>query len=370
MSVSLHRSLFGVVVLATFAVGCSEEIPAVETASPRPVRVEAVTTRSPTVPSVLAGVAKAGVESNLSFRVSGTVDRLPIVVGQLVKKGELLGRLDPIDYELAHEEAKASLAQAEASLRQTIADYGRVRALYENNNSSKSDLDAGRAGFESAQAQVDAAQKRIAQAQQQVGYTKLRAPIAGAISEISVERNETVSAGQSILRLASGELPEIEVAVSEITIPYIHPKMSARVEFDALPGQQFEGIVSEVSVSSGRGNSTYPVTIRLQQTVSAVRPGMAAEVRFEIQPETEANIVVPAVAVGEDRHGRFVYVLDGDGPEFFARQRRVEIGEFVEEGVEILSGLEIGERLITAGVRRMVDGMTVRLDPVDSASRI
>ena len=351
--------LLAILALSPWLGGCTEEtVP--EPSKPRPVRVMEVQRRSDTVPSVLAGVAKAGLESTLSFRVSGTIEKLPIVVGEMVSRGDLLGALDAIDYELALEEARASEAQAEASLRQAIADYGRVRQLYENNNVALSDLDAARAGFESAQAQVEAAQKRIAQAKQQVGYTELRAPTSGAIAEIRAEVNETVSAGQAVVRIASGERPEIEVPVSEVTIPYIRVDMLTTISFDALPNETFEGRVTEVGVSTGSGRSTYPVTVQLTRTSPLVRPGMAAEVRFEIAAPSNARIVVPPLAVGEDRDGRFVFVIDDSTGQTIARRRAVEVGNFAPDGVELLSGVEPGERLITAGVRRLVDGMQVK----------
>ena len=356
------------VVLSVIACGaCEREESAVET-PPRPVRTLVVKTRD-TIPSVLAGVARAGIESNLSFRVPGTVTHLPAVVGRRVKGGQILVRLDPVDYELAVEEAKASLAQAKAGLRQAIADYGRVRALYENNNVAKSDLDAGRAAFESAGAQVEAAQKRLEQAEQQLGYSVLRAPASGALAAVSIELNETVAAGQTVVRLTSGDTTEIEVGVSEITIPYIQLGMPASVRLDAIPGDTFAGVVTEVGVATTPGSSTYLVTVRLEESGTAIRSGMAAEVTFEIgSPDGTPRVLLPPVAVGEDENGRFVFLVDdrGDGLGLVTR-RPVTVGAFTREGIEILDGVSIGDIVVTAGVRRLTEGMEVRYTPGDDA---
>jgi len=354
----------GLILACSGLLACSEEQPTVEP-TPRPVRTLVVENYTETIPFVLAGVARAGIESNLSFRVPGTVTTLPAKVGGRVRRDQILGRLDPVDYELAVEEAKASLAQAEATLRQAIADYGRVRLLYENNNAAASDLDAGRARFESAKAQVEAAEKRLAQAQQQMGYAVLRAPVSGAVAAVDVEVNETVAAGQTIVRLTSGETPEIEVGVSEITIPFIRAGMPASVRFDALPGETLAGTVTEVGVATMPGSSTYPVTVRLDESHSAVRSGMAAEVTFETDSrEGAARLLLPPVAIGEDRDGRFIFLVEdrGDGSGV-VRRRAVRVGKFTRAGIEVLEGLSIGDVVVTAGVRRLSDGMDVRYTP-------
>ena len=360
---------FGLVLLCAVVVACDDVERTVEI-PPRPVRTLVVEIQTDSIPSVLAGVARAGIESNLSFRVSGTVTTLPAVVGARVSRGQILGRLDPVDYELAVEEAEASRAQAEAGLRQAIADYGRVRALYENNNAAKSDLDAGRARFESAGAQVEAAEKRVQQTQQRLGYAVLRAPVGGAVAEVDVEINETVAAGQTVVRLTSGETPEIEVGVSEITIPYIRNGMPASVRFDAFPGDTFAGEVTEVGVATTPGSSTYPVKVRLDEPGSAIRSGMAAEVTFEIgSPDGKGRFMLPPVAIGEDESGRFVFLVEdqaqGTG---IARRHAVTVGQFSRGGIEVLEGLSIGDVVVTAGVRRLSDGMEVRYSPDEPAS--
>ena len=343
--------------------GCGGEPPA---AAPelRPVRTIVVEPTGGGVSRTLAGVARAGVESRLSFRVPGTVATVAVALGDGVRRGQILARLDPTDYELRLEEAEAGLAQAEAGLRRAEADYERVRALYENNNASKGELDAARAGAESAQAQVESGEKRLEQARQQVGYTVLRAPSDGAIAAVSVEVNENVSAGQKVFLHTAGGEPEIEVAVPEVLIGQVAVGQPVEVRFDALPGRRLAAAITEVGVAATGGTSTFQVTAGIREPAPEVRSGMAAEVTFTFAQERGDRIVVPGVAVGEDRDGRFVFVLergaDGTGT---ARRRAVDIGEPVEGlgGIEILDGLSAGEELITAGVRRLTDGMAVKI---------
>ncbi len=359
----------GLILLCGVMIACKGEEETVVPV-PRPVRTLVVENYTDTVPFTLAGVARAGIESNLSFRVPGTVVSLPARVGSDVRRNQVLGRLDPVDYELAVEEAKASQAQAEATLRRAIADYSRVRQLYENRNASEAELDAGRASFESAEAQVEAAEKRLAQAEQQLGYAVLRAPVSGAVAAVEVEVNETVQAGQTIVRLTSGETPEVEVGVSEVTISSMRVGMPASVRFDALGGSTFPGTVTEVGVATTRGSSTYPVTVRLDRADGTVRSGMAAEVTFEIgSSDGTARLLLPPVAVGEDEHGRFVFLVDDQGGgSAVVRRHPVTVGQFTAAGIEVLDGLSIGDTVVTAGVRRLKDGMNVRYSPDERAA--
>jgi RND family efflux transporter MFP subunit len=348
-------------VLAALAGGCAEEVPE---APPqlRPVRVHEVTRGGDVATRTLAGVARAGLESRLSFRVRGTVEQVAVDLGDAVRRGQVLARLDPTDYELQVQEAEASLAQGQANLRKAEADYERVRALYENNNAAKSELDAARAGAESAQAQVEAASQRKQQAIQQVGYTVLRAPVDGAIALVDIEPNENVASGEQVFLLTAGARPEVAVAVPEVMIAQVEVGQAVRLSFDALPGRTFTGRIEEVGVAVTGSASTYAVTASLDDETDEIRSGMAAEVTFDLAGGAGSSVVIPSVAVGEDRDGRFVFVLEsGSDGVGTVRRRSVVVGSAaqVRNGLEVLEGLEPGELVVTAGVRRLTDGMEV-----------
>jgi RND family efflux transporter MFP subunit len=357
----IHSLCLGLPALVVLA--CGGEPPA---AAPtlRPVRTIVVEPTGGGVTRTLAGVARAGVESRLSFRVAGTVQSVAVALGDRVGRGQVLARLDPTDYELMVEEAEAGLAQAEAGLRRAEADYERVRALYENNNASKGELDAARAGAESAQAQVETGDKRLQQARQQLGYTVLRAPSDGAIAAVDLEVNENVRAGQQVFLLTAGAELEIEVGVPEVLIAQVTVGQPVSVRFDALPGHQFEAEITEVGVAVTGSASTFQVTAGIRGAPAEIRSGMAAEVTFTFDREQGEKIVLPAVAIGEDRDGRFVFVLergaDGTG---VVRRRAVKVGrpQSGMAGIEIFEGLDAGEEVVTAGVRRLTDGMAVRV---------
>lgn len=329
----------------------------------RPVRTLVVYGAGSTRQRTFSGTARAGVESQLSFKVAGLVEQVPVDVGQAVRAGALIARLEPTDYELQVQDTEALLAQARSQARNAQANYERIEALYENNNASRSDLDAALASKESAEAQVVSVEKRLELSQLQLSYTRLTAPFDGSIAAVSVEVNENVQAGQPVAMLTGGEVPEVEVTIPENLISAIREGDSVLVRFDAVPGTDFVARITEVGVTSTGFATTFPVKVRLLRADGRVRPGMAAEVEFTMSTRrARGAILVPPVAVSEDHQGRFVYVVvDSAGVGTVVRRREVTVGELTGEGLEIRDGLLDGDRVVIAGVSRLTQGQRVKL---------
>ena len=365
----INTSVVGL--LLTLFCACAEE-PAAPAATPlRPVQWVAIQMHDGVRERSFSGSAKASNESTLSFKVAGTIEDIPVQVGERVSAGQLIARLDPRDFELMTEEADAALLDASAQSREAAANYDRYRLLYEADNTSKSQLDASRAATESAAAAVTAARKRLEIAELQLGYTQLVAPVDGAIAAKLVEVNENVGQGTAIVEMTSGSRIEVEVAVPGLLIVQISTGAPCLVTFDAIADRSFPSTVTEVGVSSTGLQTTFPVTVQLRDEVTDVLPGMAAQVQLAIGDATaRERALVPAVAVNEDRSGRHVYVVVDDGPDLGRIERReVVVGDLAAGGqLEILEGLLAGDRLITRGISKMSDGMAVRL-PESGTSR-
>jgi RND family efflux transporter MFP subunit len=331
----------------------------------RPVRYSEVFSIGGNRMRTFTGVAKAGVESNISFRVAGTVQKLKVKVGDKVRAGQLLAELDPMDYQLQVEQAKAALAQAKAQSRNAEAAYQRAMQLYENRNISKSDLDAARAAAESANAAVRSMEKQLELANRQYSYTKLIAPTQGAIAAVNCEINENVKIAQSIVSLTSNSQIEVELSVPEILITQITEGHKVTVSFDAIQGKEFEAIITEVGVSITGQAASYPVTVKLQGSTQEIRPGMAAMVSINFESsEKQERYIVASSAVMEDRQGRYVYIVEPSDSENglgIIHRKKVEVGQITGEGLEILKGLKDGDRVVTAGVSRISDGQKVKI---------
>lgn len=362
--------------IAVFPLGCEKEKPE-QVKVLRPVRFQKVVVTSHSRVRTFAGTAKAGEEARLSFKVPGTISRLYVKVGDSVEPGDILVELDPNDYALEVQKAEASLARAHAQARNATADYSRTRDLFENNNASREDLDAARAADESGKASVRAATKELEIARLQLSYTRLYAHQKGAIAEVPVEVNENVRAGKPVAHLYSGGPPEVEVAIPEAYVAQIKRGNAVTVTFDALPGKEFAATVTKVGVGATGGATTFPVTALLKEPDPTIRSGLAANMTFTFGSRNNRPlIVVPMQAVGEDRQGRFVFILEHKGSERgIVRRRPVSVGDLAQtqcqllgtlgtgkcEGLEILEGLKDSELVVTAGVKRLEDGQEVEL---------
>lgn len=356
-SMLLRLCVAAVLLLAS----CAEEPPP---AAPelRPVRFVSVKAVKGARLRTFSGTTRAEEEPSLSFKVPGTIVTLAVKVGDRVGAGVLIAELDPLDYQLQVEEAEAALARAQAEARNAEATFRRVRDLYENGNASRNEYDAARAAAESSRAQVLSVEKRLQLARRQLSYTRLTAPSSGAIAEVNVEVNENVGAGRPVALLTSSKNLEVEVTMPENLIAQVERGQKVSVTFDALPGVTLPAVVSEVGVASTGAGTTFPVRVRLTRTDPAILPGMAAEVGFQFGDTQQRRFLLPPSAVLEDREGRFVYVVEpGAAQEGVVRRRSVTVGDLTNEGLEVLTGLQEDDRVVTAGLATLSDGEKVSL---------
>jgi len=307
--------------------------------------------------------AQAGMESVLSFKVGGQINEIAVEVGETVRLGQRIAAIDDKDLALELRQAQARYAQANAQDRSARAAYRRTKLLHERQAASDNRLDAAQTDAASARANLEAQALAVALAKAQLGYAELIAPADGLIAEVDVNSNENVTAGQPVVTLNSGGRPEVAFTVPENLIGSIERGQPATVRFASLADAVFPAEIVEVGVSSGR--SAFPVTARLLDGDRRIRSGMVAEitVRF-IRPQRSdgLTVIIPAFSVAEDDAGRFVYVALPTTDDLATLERRpVEIGELTVEGLEIETGLAIGDRVVIAGLRFVEPDMTVRM---------
>ncbi len=355
---SLFR-VYSLFALSFLLAACGQADPPYEP-GPRPVKTVIVDEPRSKVTRSFSGMARASRDTVLSFRVPGSLQELPVRVGRRVVTGDLIARLDPKDYELKVKELEAQTAQARAAFNRARADYERVRGLYEVGNVSKSELDHAQAGFESAQAQREAVLKNLELVRQQLSYTRLHAPLSGSVSAVPVENFQTVQAGQPIAILSTDDDLEFEVGLPDHLIHQIQVGGEARVVFDILPGRPFKALVSEVSITPGP-MSTFPVKLSLEEPSPRLRPGMIGTAHFELdQNDAKTFMLVPSESVfGLPSGEQAVWIVEPESKT--VHQRKVKVGRLLPEGLQILSGIEGGDRVVVRGVHRLEEGHQVRL---------
>lgn len=326
----------------------------------RSVRYVVVEDSASATERVFSGQVQASNQSRLSFQVQGRVQSVAVRMGDRVKEGQTIATLDPTDFQLQLQEARASLTQARAQSSSAESTYRRTRALYENKNASVQDLDNSRAQRDSALAMVSAASQTVRRLQRQLTYATLSARADGIIREVEIEPNEVVAAGQPVAVLQAGEQLEISISLPETYVNRV--EREDRVSC-VVAGRSFPGVVAEIGVPGSSG-AAYPIAVRLDGTDNQIEAGMAAEVKFSFEADASRKGMfrVPATAVGEDRQGRFVYVVDSVENGYGTVHRKpVETGGIETDGIDIRKGVENGQLVVTAGVSRISDGLKVKV---------
>ncbi|MGS2727389.1 efflux RND transporter periplasmic adaptor subunit [Psychroserpens sp. BH13MA-6] len=347
------------------------------------------------------GKIQPEVEVKISSEVSGEILDLPFKEGQQVKKGDLLVRVNPDLIQSAvnrsqasYQNVRAGLEQAEASLREAKANYDRSKALFERGVISKADWDRAVAAYETAQASkssayynVQSAAASVNEAKDNLSRTTIYAPMSGTISLLNVELGERVvgtqqMAGTEILRVANLNNMEVEVDVNENDIVKVQIGDSTIVEVDAYLKKEFKGVVTEIA-NSAAGTLTadqvtnFRVKVRIleesyqdllegkPEDYSPFRPGMTATVDI-ITDKRDKTVAVPisSIVIKEDTSSvkksyqpknsesvqteseekfECVYVNN----EGVAKLKVVKTGIQDDSNIEIISGLEEGDEIIT-----------------------
>ena len=348
------------------------------------------------------GKIQPEIEVKISSEVSGEIIALPVKEGQLVKKGDLLVKINPDLYTSGYNRTisnlsgtKAGLSQADASFKEAKASYERSKTLFEKGIISRSDWDKAIATFEGAKANkesayynVQSANATVKEAKDNLGRTTIYAPADGTISSLGVELGERVlgtqqMTGTEILRVANLNNMEVEVDVNENDIVKISIGDSTNIQVDAYLKKEFKGIVTSISNSASEATTADQVTnfkvkVRILKesyqdllegkpaTYSPFRPGMTATVDI-ITKRNENVIGVPisAVVVKSDTAATKRYEIKDDGEDkkvtaksdkkfecvFVkvgnkAKIRIVKTGIQDDTNIEITSGLRKGDIVI------------------------
>lgn len=330
----------------------------------RPVKFESVSFLGGEKMRTFSGAAKTDKIINLSFRNSGIITKLNMKLGQKVKKGQLLAQLDNVQSRLNYESSIESLNSAESQMNTSKLNLNRVRSLYEKGSSALSDYEAAKNSYLTAVASFESAKRSVAIQRDQIRYGYLYAPEDSVIAEVSAEIDENVSVGQVIGVLNAGTQMEIKLGLPESVINGVTQNMSVKVDFSSIDGEEFNGIVTEVSPAVDPNTSTYPIKITVTNPSTKIKSGMAANVTFDFgdSQQFEKSLVVPAKAVGEDDKGQFVFLIEGEGEIGIVKKTHIELGELSSDGFEVKSGLENGQRIATAGLQTLLDGQEVKLN--------
>ncbi len=355
--------------LLSVLVNCSETN---EVLSPqvRPVKSVVAVAENSRFERVYPGKTMAAEQVNLSFQVSGKLERLPVLGGQKVAKGDLIAALDSRDYESQVKAAKAELVRA-------AAEFKRIESLLDSKLISKSE-------FDQRQAAKDIAEANLEQAEKALSDTKLVAPFSGLLAKRHVDNFEDVAAKQPIASLQSIGNSKIVFHVPENQLQSRVDVSSYRFEasFSNQSDKKYLMAFREFSSVSDPVSQTYEAVFQLtEEPEFDVLSGMSISVTMTriIANESEVVFWLPTTAVFSSRTGedaQYVWVVEGNtkhmetgenstlssANNMKVRRALVTVGRLNKSQVEILSGLTGGERIVTAGVHYLQEGQSVSLD--------
>ena len=337
----------------------------------RPVRAVQVNDPSEFAKRWFPGQAKAIQEVDLSFRVAGPLITLPVKVGDLVRKGQELARIDPRDFEVNLRDAKGQLAQEKAVLQRAEADYERVLRIRKKDPGAVSQamVDRSRQVMDSAKAQIRSLKAIVDSASDQLSYSYLYAPFKGIITATYVENYEDVKAKQPIVRLIDHSQIEMIINIPENMISQADYLKTAgkvlRVRFDPLPGREIEAWIKEIGKEASKTTRTYPITLIMDQPEDVkILPGMAGKAtqilsKAEMKGKTELVIPETAIFSPENSDATYVWVINDQSKK--VQKREVKTGELLDTGIGIEDGLKPGEWIATAGVHYLKEDQKVRI---------
>lgn len=353
------RALSSIALLALLGLAACDQPPP----PPEPIRPVRVTTVSPQAyegRSTYTGEVRARYETNMAFRIGGKIVARYVEIGSEVKKGTLLARLDPEDTRLAIENARAQLNAAQADHNQAQTDLARYRKLFETKVISQAEIDRRSTQADSAFAKLESARSQLRVMQNQQAYTELQADADGVITGISVESGQVVAAGQTVLKLARPEEKEVVFNVAENRLDELRGASAIQLTLWSQPDVQYAGVVREIAPGADPVTRTYAVKVSVQKAPAAMRLGMTASVAI-VRRGDDRMVALPLAALYQEKDKPAVWVYDPASETVALRP--VQVAAYVERFVLIGDGLKHGEKVVTAGVHKLIPNQKVRLLP-------
>jgi RND family efflux transporter MFP subunit len=319
--------------------------------SPAPPIAEAVVVEQRDIgATVLAtGVVRprVGAQVAVGSRASGIVRKLHVTVGDRVAAGQLLAELDRVEFETQVARAEAMRAAAVSERTWAEQEYRRVTQLVQGGHATAAELAGAERMIATARAREREADASLEAARVQLGYTSIRAPIAGVVASVSTQEGETVAASfasPTFLTIVDLSRLEVWAYVDETDIGRIAVGQHARFTVDTWPDDAFDGRVSAVRPSAEiRDNVVNYVTLIefTNRPDRLLRPEMTATINVVLEGRTDA-LSVPNGALRRDSGGTYLLVRGGSGPE----RREVSVGFRGSEFTEVLSGVGAGEPVL------------------------
>jgi len=285
----------------------------------------------------VVGTVRAKLRATLEARLSGRIEKMPVLLGDKVKKGQLMALLDA-------EEIAARLEQAEASLEEADRSLKRAAALFEEQG-------ATRAEYDSAQSRQRIAKGAVAEAKSMMNYVEIVAPFDGVVTKKWVDVGDLAAPGKPLLEVEDPSSLQMEADVPEAIASRIQRGSRLAVSVDAITNA-LEGIISEIAPSADPASRTFQVKLELPQT-AGLMPGQFARLAVPVGERNSVRVPVAAMV----HRGQLDIVFSVTNQH--AQLHLVKTGRRVGDEIEILSGLDAGATVVISGPDQLTDGQPV-----------
>ncbi len=342
----MKKSIFALAALFSLsfvAVGCgsskeeAKKETVVEVRSPQ-VKLTQVNAQDVAQLAEFTGSIDPFLMNNISSQMGLRISKIYVEVGDKVRKGQLLVKMDNNQYK-----------QAYVQLANLEVDYNRMKELYEAGGISKQQLDQ-------LQTQLEVSRHAVSNLQENA---ELRSPISGVVTARNFDPGDMFMPGGGILTIMQVDRLKVMASVPERYYPEVKDGMPVDITLEIYPNEKFPGKVSLVYPAIDAATRTFQVEITVNNPDGRLRPGMMCKAIMGFG--TESHVLVPDIAVLKQSGSseRFLFVVDPATK--VADRRTVEVGRIVGSNYEIISGVEDGEYVVTAGMQKVLDNDTVTI---------
>ncbi len=314
-------------------------------------------------------------EVPLSFRIPGYVTSLKQVRGQdgkmrdiaegdRVTRGAVLVRIRSSEYEDKVRQASSQAAAAEALATKAKLDFDRASHLYESQSLTKPDFDAARTQYDASQEQLKAARALTSETEIALRDTSIVAPFDGDIVKKAVELGGFVGPGVPTLALAKTDAVKIVVGVPDTVVRSVKVGQPVDVAIDAFPSRTFHARVSRMSSAADAITRNFDIEVAIPNREHLLKVGMIGSLQFaNTDGASRASaLLIPLSAVVQAKDGKYgVFTVSDSNIGEVARLHPVEIGAVTGTQINVLNGLQAGDRIITTGANLLKDGQSVEV---------
>lgn len=302
------------------------------------------------------GNIEAVEETIISAKVAGRVSQVMVENGAAVAAGQPLVLLESQEYANLLTINRAALKKAEANLANTRANFQRFKELYEGKAISKKDFETAETGLNVAEADYNSAAASVANAEESMRNTTINSPLNGVVSNRNVNVGQVLSPGGPLMSVKDISSVYVLVNIEQKDLARITPGQQAKVKVDTYGDRKFDGVVEIINPAANKAARVFETKIKVNNPENLLKPGMFAKVEIKTG-EAQEVLAVPQDTLTSKQGIYFVFLAEGD----MVKRQQVEIGQVIDQLVEIKSGLSIGQRVVVTNVNKLKDQDKIKI---------